>query len=339
MTDPYFTPYRRRIITIGLIVFCLIASLACKKNVNTASPRDGVTPHQKNHPMNKKNKVAPASHTRWSQSNHGLEVGLELPEGLLLVGDTLYPKLWFRNSSDSPIRIYLIRNAVFRSQQSDLFLRDKASGKVVSAQPTPQPHGYEVTEEDFHLIAPKEERFFPQPLKLTADNIKQPGDMILEWRYSNKVEIWKGGAQTLDGPTKPLFNGEKIPHIWVGDMIVSEPKTISSTENPHTKRLEVTLTQKKPLELSNGVQLNLFNTLYAHMSGAVQNESMAIIDITHLGVTERASLVREHPRGDIVPYNRIPHLSIRLEHVDAYHQPATANVIIFSDDKNLHVDD
>jgi len=48
----------------------------------------------------------------------------------------------------------------------------------------------------------------------------------LTWVYKNSITKWKGGLNTLNGPTKELFNGETIPYIWTGRTEVEIPVTI-----------------------------------------------------------------------------------------------------------------
>lgn len=94
-------------------------------------------------------------------------------------------------------------------------------------QPEPRPHGYVVTEKDFHLLGPGEEKTFKQSLYVaqfapqgrSVEPIKgfeQGGAFRVRWTYENSITEWKGGAVTLDGPTQSLFGGGPIPHIWTG---------------------------------------------------------------------------------------------------------------------------
>lgn len=85
-------------------------------------------------------------------------------------------------------------------------------------QPAPQPHGYVVSEEDFPLIEPQATRTFSQSLYLHDREFERGERYIVEWTYKNEVETWEGGVNTLDGPTQQLFGGERIPHIWTGEL-------------------------------------------------------------------------------------------------------------------------
>ena len=137
--------------------------------------------------------------------------------------------LHFRNRSTEPLRFYLPRPDMFRGSISTLVFWPE-SGAALS-EPEPQPHGYVVTEEDFPLLAPGESRSFPQ--KFTIDPVSPGGDserapgfdagssVTVRWAYQNRIERWAGGQLTLDGPTKSLFGGERIPHIWLGKLTVS----------------------------------------------------------------------------------------------------------------------
>lgn len=42
----------------------------------------------------------------------------------------------------------------------------------------------------------------------------------------NQITRWEGGVQTLDGPTKALFGGGDIPHIWTGRLVVETSWTL-----------------------------------------------------------------------------------------------------------------
>jgi hypothetical protein len=48
---------------------------------------------------------------------------------------------------------------------------------------------------------------------LPVTNVKK-----VYWRYNNTLTSWKGNMETLDGKTKALFNGNKIPYIWTGNI-------------------------------------------------------------------------------------------------------------------------
>ena len=41
--------------------------------------------------------------------------------------------------------------------------------------------------------------------------------------YENKQRRFEGGAQTLDGPTKPLFGGSDVEDLWVGSLSTRRP--------------------------------------------------------------------------------------------------------------------
>jgi hypothetical protein len=128
--------------------------------------------------------------------------------------------LHFRNTGSAPVRIYMLEPEVFRSFQSSLFVHD-AAGKLVGAPPVSPPHGYLPRESDFPLIAPGETRTFTQTLALDDAALAPGGSFTVEWTYSNTIAEWKGGAETLDGTTKPLFGGGPIPYIWTGKVVAS----------------------------------------------------------------------------------------------------------------------
>lgn len=164
---------------------------------------------------------------RWSDVEGGLQIGLQLPHGPQRAGTTLTAKLVFRNQASKPARIYLVREDAFRSFQSWLRILRHGDSRVVSVQPEPQPHGYVVSEADFPLVEPGASRTFEQVLDLSDPNLRAGGTFVVEWTYENEIVEWKGGAQTLDGPTKELFGGTRIPHIWTGRLTTTSELRIA----------------------------------------------------------------------------------------------------------------
>jgi hypothetical protein len=157
----------------------------------------------------KQEPMTPPTNAVWSSVVDDLQGRIEVPEAK--PGETIDVKLWFKNTGAQPRRIYLIQNSFFRSFQSTLTLPKQMP-------PISPPHGYVVTEKDFPEIKAGEEVSFAQPY--TVEQNTPPGEHLLTWEYSNKIDEWKGGAQTLDGPTKSLFGGGKIPGIWLGELSV-----------------------------------------------------------------------------------------------------------------------
>jgi hypothetical protein len=167
----------------------------------------------------------------WAQAS-GLEVQIELPNKPVsgVSGGRPSPvvaTLRFRNASQQPLRFYLIDSEPFRSFQSRLSVFEQGGGAFITMQPDPRPHGYVVTEEDFHLLGPGEEKTFTQSLYVARvapggrsverlEGFEKGGAFRVRWTYENSVTQWKGGAMTLDGPTQSLFGGGPIPHIWTG---------------------------------------------------------------------------------------------------------------------------
>jgi hypothetical protein len=167
----------------------------------------------------------------WAHAS-GLEVQLEMPAKPVsgVSGDRPLPvatTLRFRNASSQPLRFYLIESEPFRSFQSRLAVFEPGGGDFLTMQPEPRPHGYVVTEKDFHLLAPGEAKTFKQSLYVARvapggrsvvplTGFERGGTFRVRWTYQNSVTQWKGGAMTLDGTTKQLFGGGPIPHIWTG---------------------------------------------------------------------------------------------------------------------------
>jgi hypothetical protein len=156
----------------------------------------------------------------WVDAGGGLSLRLELPAGPYHMGDRLAARLHFRNDGATPLRVYLIGGEAFRAQQSD-FQLFAADGRVLDRQPDLHPHGYVVTEADFPEIGPNTTTVVEQTLDLSPGVLDgQAGTLRLRWRYANSIAAWKGGAQTLDGPTRSLFGGGPIPGIWRGQATV-----------------------------------------------------------------------------------------------------------------------
>lgn len=138
--------------------------------------------------------------------------------------------LHFKNVSKQPLRCYLPLGEVFRANISTLVFAPQGAPHVVV--PEPHPHGYVVTERDFHLIAPGASVTFEQPFTIDpflpgpGNRIErrpgfEPGKQVpVRWTYENSITRWKGGVMTFDGPTRELFGGKEIPFIWTGELTV-----------------------------------------------------------------------------------------------------------------------
>jgi hypothetical protein len=190
-------------VRIALVALVLVAC---------SSTADSTRPSNREHDVRDSSFSSPVS---------GLAIALEIPPSAR-AGDSQTARLHLRNTTTVPLRVYFLEPDVFRSFQSNLLVRD-ASGKVVGASEPSPPHGYLPRESDFPLLAPGETKTFTQSLPLDASGLAAGGRFDVEWTYSNSVTEWKGGAQTLDGPTQPLFGGGPIPHIWTGRVSISAP--------------------------------------------------------------------------------------------------------------------
>lgn len=145
-------------------------------------------------------------------------------------------RLHFRNLTAEPLRIYLPTPDAFRWGISGIVMRAPSGTTLLI--PEPRPHGYVVTENDFPLLAPGEKKTFTQtfsldPMKPGAGTATErlPGfeagaKVALRWTYENSIRRWEAGVQTLDGPTKALFDGGDIPHIWTGKLSVETSWTV-----------------------------------------------------------------------------------------------------------------
>ena len=160
----------------------------------------GSVPQKQSTPTNK-------TEAAWSPEVDGLSLRLELPTAH--PGETIQATLKMRNSGKTTRRVYMIQNEVFRSFQSSLLLPKQ----LLEVSP---PHGIVITEADFPEIPAGGEVSFTQSLAVPSST--SIGEHPVTWEYENKIEQWKGGAQTLDGATKSLFGGGKIPGIWLGEL-------------------------------------------------------------------------------------------------------------------------
>lgn len=144
--------------------------------------------------------------------------------------------LHFRNVGAEPLRVYLPNGEAFRLNISSLFFVPEGGTPLMV--PDPHPHGYVVTEADFHLLSPGEERSFAQPFTIDPfapgagnQTLRRPGfepgrAVRVRWTYENRIRRWEGGRQTLDGPTVPLFGGQDIPFLWTGTLAVELAWTV-----------------------------------------------------------------------------------------------------------------
>lgn len=160
-------------------------------------------------------------------NNDTLELRLTTDKPAYKIGDTLTADLRFKNNGTDEACVYLVMSEMFRCGQSELVLASKSVAKPVALfSPPPYPHGYVVTETDFHFIRPGEERRFEQTLFIDPERITEAGKYTLEWTYENRIDSWPGGIETLDGPTNELFDGKKIPGIWLGKTVRTIPLDI-----------------------------------------------------------------------------------------------------------------
>ena len=150
-----------------------------------------------------------------SAENLGLKICIRLKDKKIKLNQDFELSLVFKNISKYPLRIYLVETEFFRSFQSYFYLLFNGKPKYISN--ISPPHGYIVTEEDFHLIDPNSEIVFKHTLSIDETKIETDSNEIyLNWVYENKISKWEGDITTLDGPTKKIFGGKEIPYIWKG---------------------------------------------------------------------------------------------------------------------------
>ena len=165
-----------------------------------------------------------------SATSDGLEISFALtPEVRNARIPTRVLVLRFKNVSSHPLRIYMPASEPFRANISTIYL---LAGNALLVFPEPHPHGYVVTEVDFPLLAPGEQKSYEQTFSVEklvpgSSSVTQrekgfePGALArVTWAYENEIERWQGGIKTLDGPTKNLFGGKDIPDLWRGKLEV-----------------------------------------------------------------------------------------------------------------------
>jgi hypothetical protein len=139
-------------------------------------------------------------------------------------------KLHLRNVSNTdPVVVFMPGPEFIRFGTSWLTFR--AADAAHFSAPRPRPHGYSVTESDFHRLEPLASKTFEQ--RFTLDPMARGGgdrserrkgfeagtSVTVAWTYANKSTKWPGGAKTMDGVTKPLFGGQDIPHLYTGRLV------------------------------------------------------------------------------------------------------------------------
>lgn len=142
-----------------------------------------------------------------------LRIDAEIPPRSARPGSSVQVTLRFINVGSQPRTIFLIRSEEFRANQST-FVLERGAGVPPLVQPPPRPHGYVVTQADFHVVKPRAQLAFTQTLRLPPD--LKIGQYDVRWIYENTVDHWEGGTVTLDGPTQPVNDGKPIPGIWLG---------------------------------------------------------------------------------------------------------------------------
>ena len=166
--------------------------------------------------------------TIWSESNNGLKIGITILDNELSTETTNKVKLLFHNTSKNPIRIYFVLGDYFRSFQSYFYLKTHGKQGIFVTEDSP-PHGYMVDEKDFHLIQPSKTIRFEDQIYIPKKDKKYfSNGSTLNWIYENDITKWEGGLTTLDGPTKELFNGKRIPYIWTGRLELDIPVKINN---------------------------------------------------------------------------------------------------------------
>jgi hypothetical protein len=143
-----------------------------------------------------------------------------------------------RNVSRDPIRVLHIHTEPFRHGFSTLTITVPDGAPVFA--PEPRPHGYLIGEQDFVLIEPGtvldfDQSFTIDPMQPGAGTrtARRPGFVAgatakISWTFANQLRAFPGGAQTMDGVTKPLFGGGDVPLLWLGELSCSFAWTVQA---------------------------------------------------------------------------------------------------------------
>lgn len=221
-----------------MYLLLIVALFAACRSTPAESPNT-TSPNRTNSSSTNSNEVDVTSTDTTSDpvGDGRLEIRLEIrPDVVVDRIPMRTANLHFRNVSAEPLRIYLPVSDAFRFSISTITL-SPASGPPLTV-PTPRPHGYVVTEADFHLLQPNESRNFAQQFTIDPfapggglKSVRRTGfesgsSVQVRWTYENSIERWQGGSQTLDGPTKRLFDGGDIPYIWTGSLTVAQGWTV-----------------------------------------------------------------------------------------------------------------
>jgi hypothetical protein len=142
----------------------------------------------------------------------------------------------FRNLTPNPLRLFLPESEPFRANISTIFLLPEGAPPIFV--PEPRPHGYIITEKDFHLVDPSAALSFQQ--SFTIDPFARDGGLgtarlpgfetgktvRVNWVYENRISKWPKNQPVFDGPTREIFGGDEIPFIWVGKLTTNLSWTV-----------------------------------------------------------------------------------------------------------------
>lgn len=100
------------------------------------------------------------------------------------------------------------------------------------------------------------------------------------------------------------------------------PAPVAAKPGEPTK---VDLVDGKEVKFGSDVTMLLKHVMYAHLEGG-RNSSMLELTVTRAGKTETVTLVRESPGEP--KFTKVMGMQVAIDYVDAYHQPATAAVLV-----------
>jgi len=121
-----------------------------------------------------------------SDEKLGLKICIRLKDKRIKLNEDFELGLVFKNISKHPLRIYLVKTEFFRSFQSYFYLLSNGKSEYISK--ISPPHGYIVTEKDFHLIDSNSEIAFKHTLSIDETKIEtDSNEIFLHWVYENKI--------------------------------------------------------------------------------------------------------------------------------------------------------
>lgn len=106
-----------------------------------------------------------------------------------------------------------------------------------------------------------------------------------------------------------------------------EQRAGAGAAKPSGEPMKFELVEGKDVDVGGGVKVRLKNILDAHLADS-KNHSLLTMDVSRDGKRESVTLQRTSPgEPDFTP---VMGLQMSIDHVDAYHQPSTAAILVKS---------